>query len=129
MSVDQSVWMLRIGYALTGLAALFFTMDATMKLLRLPVVIETTTQLGWPTSSVVPLGIILLVATLLYLLPKTSILGAVLLTAYLGGAVATHARIGSPLLSHTLFGVYIGIIMWGGVYLRDPGLRSIFPLR
>lgn len=97
-----------------------------MKLLRLPLVLETTTQLGWPASSVVPLAIILLVATLLYLLPKTSIFGAVLLTPYLGGAVATHARIGSPLLSHSLFGVYIGIIMWGGIYLRSPELRSIF---
>ena len=129
MGSDLSVWMVRVGYALTGLSALFFLMDATMKLLRLPVVLDTTAQLGWPTSSVVPLATILLGATLLYVWPKTNILGAIILTAYLGGAVATHARIGSPLLTHTLFGAYIGLLMWGGIYLRDPSLRSIFPFR
>ena len=121
--------MLNTGYGLSGLAALFFLMDAGMKLMRLPVVLETTTQLGWQTSSVVPLGIVLLISTLLYLYPKTSVLGAVLLTGYLGGAVETHARIDGPLFTHTLFGVYIGIIVWGGLYLRDPMLRSVFPLR
>jgi hypothetical protein len=122
-------WMLLTGYGLTGLSALFLLMDAGMKLMRLPIVLETTTQLGWQTGSIVPLGILLLTSTLLYLFPKTSLLGAVLLTGYLGGAVATHARIGSPLLTHTLFGVYVGIIMWGGLYLRDPVLRAVFPLR
>jgi hypothetical protein len=122
-------WMLLTGYGLTGLTALFLLMDAGMKLMRLPIVLETTTQFGWQTGSIVPLGILLLTSTLLYLFPKTSLLGAVLLTGYLGGAVATHARIGSPLLTHTLFGVYVGIIMWGGLYLRDPVLRAVFPLR
>ncbi len=129
MNSDRSAWMMRFGYALTGVTALFFTIDAGIKLLRLPEVLETTSQLGWPASSVVPLGIILLGATLLYVLRKTSILGAILLTGYLGGAVATHARIDSPLLTHTLFGIYIGIMTWGGIYLRDPDLRSIFPCR
>ena len=122
-------WMVLGGYALTGLCSLFLFMDAGMKLMRLPIVMETTTQIGWPTSTVVPLAIVLLASTLLYLFPRTSILGAVLLTGYLGGAVATHVRIDSPLFTHTLFGVYIGIIMWAGLYLRDPALRSVFPFR
>ena len=100
-------------------------MDATMKILRLPVVVETTLQLGWPVHTVFPLGIVLLVCTLLYAIARTSLLGAVLITAYLGGAVATHARIGSPLASHVLFGVYIGLMLWGGLYLRDARLRAL----
>lgn len=122
-------WMKLAGYGLTGLCALFLFMDAGMKLARMPIVLETTAQIGWPVSSVVPLGIVLLISTLLYLFPRTSILGAVLLTGYLGGAVATHVRIESPLFTHTLFGVYVGILMWAGLYLRDPILRSILPLR
>jgi hypothetical protein len=124
-----SSWMTLAGYGLTGVSALFFLMDAGMKLMQLPIVLQTTAQLGWPTSSVVPLGMILLVSTLLYIFPRTSILGAVLLTGYLGGAVATHARIDSPLFTHTLFGVYVGVILWAGLYLRDPVLRSVFPAR
>ena len=108
------IWMTRTGYGLSGVVILFLAMDITIKLLRLPVVLETTLQLGWPTESVLPLCILLLVCTLLYAFPRTSVLGAVLLTGYLGGAVATHARIGSPLLSHTLFGVYLGVLMWAG---------------
>ena len=121
--------MTRTGYGLMGISALFLISDAGMKLMRFPIVLETMAQLGWPESSAVPLGIVLLIATLLYLVPRTSILGAVLLTGYLGGAIATHARIGSPLFTHTLFGVYVGIIMWTGLYLRDPILRSVFPAR
>jgi hypothetical protein len=124
-----TTWMMLSGYGLTGLCALFLFGDAGIKLMRLPVVLETTTQIGWPASSVAPMGIVLLASTLLYLYPRTSMLGAVLLTGYLGGAVATHARIESPLFTHTLFGVYIGIIMWAGLYLRDPALRAIFPFR
>jgi hypothetical protein len=104
-------------------------MDATIKLLQLPIVLETTLQLGWSADSAVPLGILLLVCTALYAFPRTSVLGAVLLTGYLGGAVAAHARIGSPLLSHTLFGVYVGVLMWAGLYLRDPRVRSLLPMR
>lgn len=129
MSAPSPRSMTLAGYGLTGLCALFLLMDAAMKLMELPIVLETTIQLGWPASSAVPLGLVLVISVLLYLLPRTSILGAVLLTGYLGGAVATHARIGSPLFTHTLFGVYVGIIMWAGVYLRDPVLRSIFPVR
>ncbi len=122
-------WMRWTGIGLSALAIAFLLMDATMKLLRLPVVLETTADLGWPVSSVLTLGVILLGSTALYAIPRTSVLGAVLLTGYLGGAVATHLRIGSPLLSHVLFGVYIGLLVWGGLYLRDARLRALFPVR
>ncbi|MEZ5500556.1 MAG: DoxX family protein [Steroidobacteraceae bacterium] len=125
MAHEQSIAFTRAGYILTGLSAIFFLMDATMKLLRLPEVLKTTEQLGWSATSVVPLALILLACTLLYLVPRTSFLGAILLSAYLGGAVATHARIGAPFLSHTLFGVYVAIVMWGGLYLRDARLRCL----
>lgn len=94
-------------------------------------VIETTGALGWPTdaTSVRGLAAVLLVSTLLYAWPRTSILGAVLLTAYLGGAVATHVRVGSPLFSHVLFGVYLGVFVWGGLYLRNASLRALFPFK
>jgi hypothetical protein len=123
---SAQVW---IGRALSVLAVLFLLMDAGMKLANLPIVIETTEQLGWPGGLARPLGVVLLVATLLYVYPRTSVLGAVLLTAYLGGAVATHVRIASPLFSHVLFGVYLGLFVWGGLYLRDASLRALFPLK
>jgi hypothetical protein len=118
-------WKFRVGYALSGLVILFMLMDAAMKLMRLPIVLETTVQLGWPSRSVTPLGVLLLVCTVLYGWPRTSALGAVLLTGYLGGAIATHARIGSPLFTHTLFGVYLGVLVWAGLYLRDPRVRAL----
>ena len=118
-----------LGFILSTLVILFMLMDATMKLLQLQIVLETTAQLGWPVESAVPLGIVLLICTLLYAFPRTSVLGAILLTAYLGGAVATHARIGSPIFSHMLFGVYLGLMLWGGLYLRDERLRALIPLR
>lgn len=123
--------MRKIGIGLTALAALFWTMDAGMKLAGLPQVAETMGPLGWPTDSgtILTLGLIQTVALLLYLIPRTSVLGAVLLTGYLGGAIATHLRVGSPLPSHTLFGVYVGLVTWGGLWLRDAALRRLFPLR
>jgi len=126
MSSNVSNW---IGWGVSTLVVLFMVMDAGMKLAQLPVALQSTSQLGWATSSVIPLGVVLLVCTILYAVPQTSVLGAILLTGYLGGAVATHARIGSPILTHTLFGVYVGILMWGGLYLRDPRLHAILPLR
>lgn len=117
------------GATLSAVVAVFLFADAIMKLLRLEVVISTMRDLGWPESAVVPLGLLLLACTLLYALPRTSVLGAVLLTGYLGAAVATHARIGSPLFTHTFFGVYVGALMWAGLFLRDPALREIFPAR
>jgi hypothetical protein len=119
------------GRVLSGLAVAFFAMDAGMKLANLPVVAETSAQLGWPSDpgTIRMLGVVLLGSTLLYAIPRTSVLGAILLTGYLGGAVATHVRVGSPLFSHVLFGVYLGIIVWGGLWLRDPRLRALLPLK
>ena len=121
----------RAGRALSGLAILFLTLDAARKLLVLPNVTEASAALGWPTDAATTrlLGAGLLVSALAYAAPRTAVLGAVLLTGYLGGAVATHARIGSPLFSHTLFGVYIGIVVWGGLWLRDPRIRALLPVR
>lgn len=120
------VW---IGRALSTLVVLFLLMDAGMKLAVLPVVVETGEQLGWAGDTARPLGVTLLICTLLYVYPGTAVLGAVLLTAYLGGAVATHTRIGSPIFSHMLFGVYLALLAWGGLYLRDEELRRLIPLR
>lgn len=116
-----------LSYILSGFVVLFLLMDAVMKLMRLRVVLESTAELGWPITSVVPLGLILLICTALYILPRTSVLGAILLTGYLGGTVATHARIGSPVFSHVLFGVYLGVMLWAGLYLRDGRLRALIP--
>lgn len=117
------------GRVLTGLVLLFLAMDIGIKFIGIPEVAQTTLQLGWPVSSILPLASILLVCTLLYAFPRTSLLGAVLLTGYLGGAIATHARIGSPLFTHTLFGVYVGVLMWLGLWLRNPALRALMPWR
>jgi hypothetical protein len=120
-----------VGWGLSGLVIAFLLLDAGMKLLALPIVIETTASLGWQGGEVLAreLGVILLICTLLYAAPQTAVLGAILLTGYLGGAVATHVRIGSPLFSHVLFGVYIGVLLWGGLYLRDARIRTLLPLR
>jgi hypothetical protein len=120
-------WARWAGRGLSGLVILFMLMDAAMKLARLPVVLETTTRLGWSTSTVTALGLVLLACTALYAFPQTSVLGAILLTGYLGGAVATHLRIGSPLFSHTLFGVYVGVALWGALYLRNDRIRGFVP--
>jgi len=117
------------GYALSGLVILFMVMDSVMKLLELPVVIQATIELGYPVETVRGLGLILLLCTVLYAWPRTAVLGAILLTAWLGGAVATHVRVGSPLFSHVLFGVYLGVVLWGGLFLRDARLRALLPLK
>ncbi len=118
------------GWILSGLVILFLLVDAGMKLAALPIVLQSTADLGWPgdVGTAQTLGAILLAATLLYAFPSTTLLGAVLVTAYLGGAVATHVRIGSPLASHILFGVYLGIMLWGGLWLRAQSLRALFPV-
>lgn len=117
------------GRILSGLVVLFLLFDGAIKLIPLDIVIETSRQLGIPTDLAVTLGVLTLAGTLLYAYPKTSVLGAVLLTGYLGGAIYVHVRAGSPLFSHTLFGVYLGILLWAGLYLRDERLRLIFPWR
>ncbi len=113
------------GRLLSGFAALFLLVDAVMKLFKPKVVVDGTTQLGYQESVIVPLGIVLLTCTLLYIFPRTAILGAVLLTGYLGGAVATNLRVSAPLFSNILFPVYVGIMVWGGLYLRDQRLRNL----
>ena len=117
------------GYIVSGLPALLLLADALGKFVKPAPVVEGTKHLGYSESVILPLGIILLVSTVLYLVPKTAVLGAILLTGYLGGAVATHARVGSPLPTHTLFPIYIGILIWLGLYLRDRRLRELVPLR
>jgi hypothetical protein len=117
------------GRILSGLVILFLLFDGAIKLIPLDIVIETSRQLGIPTDLAVTLGVLTLLGTLLYAYPRTSVLGAILLTGYLGGAIYVHVRAGSPLFSHTLFGIYLGILLWGGLYLRDERLRLIFPWR
>lgn len=117
------------GRILSGLVVLFLLFDGAIKLIPLDIVIETSRQLGIPTHLAVTLGVLTLLGTLLYAYPRTSVLGAILLTGYLGGAIYVHVRAGSPLFSHTLFGVYLGVLLWGGLYLRDERLRLIFPWR
>lgn len=123
---SRALW---AGRVLSAVIVLFMIFDGVIKLPPLEIVTQTMVQLGWPADANVSrmLGVIGLVSTVLYALPRTSVLGAILLTAYLGGAVATHVRIGSPLFSHILFGVYLGAILWGGLYLRDPRVRALFP--
>ena len=110
---------------MSGLAALFLAFDAGSKLAQIGPALEGTAQLGYPTSVVFPLGVILLACLTLYLVPRTAVVGALLLTGYLGGAIATHVRVGNPLFSHVLFPVYVAIFIWGGLYLRDGRVRSL----
>jgi hypothetical protein len=117
------------GRIMSALPALFLFVDAAGKLVKPAPVVEGTVQLGYPESVLLGLGIVLLACTVLYVIPRTAILGAILLTGYLGGAVATHVRVGSPLFSHILFPVYLGVLIWGGLYLRDERLRALIPLR
>jgi DoxX-like family len=117
------------GRIMSALPALFLFVDAVGKLVKPAPVVEGTVQLGYPESVLLGLGIVLLACTVLYVIPRTAILGAILLTGYLGGAVATHVRVGSPLFSHILFPVYVAVLVWGGLYLRDERLRALIPLR
>jgi hypothetical protein len=104
-------------------------MDSTMKLLALPVVLDAGAALGLVGERMArALGTILMVCTILYAAPRTAVLGAILLTGFLGGAVATHLRAGDPLFSHVLFGVYVGVVVWAGIYLRDANLRALIPI-
>jgi hypothetical protein len=122
----KSLW---VGRILSGFAVLFMVSDGVIKLFQITAVKETFTQLGYPTDLAVGIGILGLICVAIYLIPRTSVLGAILLTGYLGGAVATHVRVGSPLFSHRLFPIYIGLFIWGGLYLRDRGLRNLIPFR
>jgi DoxX-like family len=119
------------GRIISGLVIAFLAFDGVFKFVKpapTPVV-ETFARLGWSLSLAPVLGTILLVSVALYVIPSTSVLGAILLTGYLGGAVATHFRVGDPLFSHVLFPTYVGVLLWGGLYLREPRLRALIPLR
>ena len=118
-----------VGIVFTALATIFLAFDTVLKVLRLGPAVEGTTALGYPADAVHWIGIIELVCLMLYLVPRTSILGGLLMTGYLGGAIATHVRISSPVLTHTLFPVYVALLLWGGLYLREKRLRDLVPLR
>ena len=117
------------GRIMSALPVLFLLMDGVMKLVKPEFVIKATVQLGYPESVIFGLGIVVLVCVILYVVPRTAVLGAILLTGYLGGAVATHVRVGDPLFSHALFPVYFAMLLWGGLYLREERLRALIPLR
>jgi hypothetical protein len=123
-----SNWRLWIGWGLSGLVILFLLLDGGMKLAGPAVVVQAQEHLGYPGSVTFGLGVLLLVCTALYAIPQTSVLGAILLTGYLGGAIASQLRVGEPWFSHILFGVYLGLFVWGGLYLRSERLRAIFPV-
>jgi DoxX-like family len=116
------------GRILTALPALFLLIDGIMKLFKPAVVVEATVKLGYPESVIIGLGIVLIACTVIYLIPRTAVLGAILLTGYLGGAVATHVRVGDSLFT-IIFPVILGIMLWGGLYLRNERLRRLVPLQ
>jgi hypothetical protein len=122
---NAALWTGRI---ISGLFGLFMLIDGVMKLFKPRFVVEGTVQVGYPESAIVGLGVVLTIASLLYLIPRTSVLGAILLTGYLGGAVATHVRINDSTFS-IIFPVIFGVFLWGGLFLRDARLRSLLPLR
>jgi len=120
-----------LGRVLSGFVIVFMMFDGAIKLVPWPVVTQTMDRIGYGSSEGLAraLGVISIACTVLYAIPPTSILGAILLTGYLGGAVATHLRVGSPVASHLLFGVYVGLMAWGGLFLREPRLAALIPLR
>jgi hypothetical protein len=124
-SVPGSVWIARI---LGGLGVLFLAFDALMKVLMLAPAVEGTTQLGYAVHTIFPIGMLQVVLLVLYLVPRTTVLGAVLWTGYLGGAIATHVRMESPLFTHVLFPIYVAALLWAPLWLRDPRLRALLPL-
>jgi len=123
---EKRMWAGRI---ISALPVLFLLFDAVIHTIRIGPVDKAFTDLGYAATLAVPLGIIELICLILYVIPRTSVLGAVLLTGYLGGAVATNLRVGAPLFSNVLFPVYVGVLLWAGLYLRDNRLRAVFPVR
>jgi hypothetical protein len=118
----SSLW---AGRVISALVVLFLLFDAIIKLMRVPAALEGTARLGFSESVVLPLGMVLLACVALYAIPRTSILGAILLTGYLGGAVASNVRVANPLFGYILFPVYVGVLLWLGLYLRDGRLRIL----
>jgi sulfur-carrier protein len=127
--IMQSTKTLWTGRILSALTVLFLLLDGAMKILKAQVAVEGTVQLGYPETAVVGIGAALLVATIFYAIPRTALLGAILLTGYLGGAVATNVRVCAPVFTHILFPVYIAVMAWGGIYLRDSRLRALIPVQ
>jgi hypothetical protein len=127
MNAKGALW---TGRVLSGLVILFLTVDGAIKLVPIQPVIDSMRELGYPTSVSFArfIGIVTLVGTALYTWPRTSLLGAVLLTGLMGGAIATHLRLDHPLFTHTLFGVWLGLLLWGGLWLRDQRLRQLMPM-
>ena len=119
----------RAGFAMSALPVLFLLFDCVIKLLEIGPVLDSFTQLGYPVSLARGIGVLELACIALYVLPRTAVLGAIVLTGFLGGAIATHLRIGDPLFSHVLFPVYVGLLVWGGLFLRDDTLRALLPTR
>ena len=116
-----------VGWILSGLIAAFLLLDAWGKFAKPPQVVEAFGRTGWPLDLSTSIGAILVACTVLYLIPWISVLGAILLTGYLGGAVATNLRLHNPLFSYTLFPVYFGVLVWVGLWLREPQLKAVFP--
>lgn len=127
-AVPVSKKMLWAGRIIGWLPALFLLADGAMKLIKPAPVVEATVKLGYPESVLTGLGVVVIACTVLYLIPRTGVLGAILLTGYLGGAVATHVRAGEGWFS-ILFPVFFGALLWGGLYLREARLRALIPLR
>lgn len=121
----KGVW---TGYIISSVSGLFLLMDGVMKLFKPEVVVKPTIELGYNESVIIPLGVVLLACTILYIIPRTAVLGVILLTGYLGGAVATHVRVGTADFS-IVFPIILGILLWLGLYLRDERLRALVPLR
>jgi hypothetical protein len=117
------------GRGLSAFILLLLAFDTMFKLMQAPEAIKGTAELGYPAHSVLVIGVLELICVVAYLIPRTAVLGAVLLTGYLGGAIATHVRLGNPLFTHVLFPVYVAAFIWGGLYLRDRGLRALLPFR
>lgn len=125
----SETYMLWLGWALSVIFGLFMLgASVAPKLMGMPIAVQTMTDLGWPNAPILLIGCLELICTLLYLFPPTAVLGAVLMMSILGGAITTQLRAGSPLASHTLFGIYLGVLMWGGLILRDDRVRSVFPI-
>lgn len=120
---------LRAGRIVTAIPILFLVFDGATKVMRTRAVLDAFAQTGWSRSLAPVIGAILLICVVIYAIPRSAVLGAILLTGYLGGAVATNLRLGTPLFTYTLFPVYLGILVWGGIFLREPRLRSLVPLR
>jgi hypothetical protein len=120
---------LSAGHIVSAIPVLFLLFDSVIKFTAMEPVVESFRQLGYPVSLGLGIGVIELVCLVIYVIPRTSVLGAILLTGYLGGAVATHVRVGSPLLTHILFPIYVAALLWGGLFLREGRLRALIPLR